>query len=81
MFRVGFYLILAVAIVGIAGISAQECPPGEFFNPCGSCFPTCPEPVIEGCTAVCRQRCYCNEGLIRLTHNGPCVQPSECPPR
>ncbi|XP_015111867.1 chymotrypsin inhibitor [Diachasma alloeum] len=81
MFRVGFHLILAVAIVGITGISAQECPPGEFFNSCGSCVPTCARPVIEACAAVCYQGCYCNEGLIRLTGGGPCVSPSECPPR
>ncbi|XP_011299982.1 chymotrypsin inhibitor [Fopius arisanus] len=78
MSRIGFYLML-VAIVGITGIQSQSCPPGEFFNPCGGCETNCGLRTIEACSAVCRQRCYCDEGLIRKEPNGPCIRPSECP--
>ncbi|GBN24547.1 hypothetical protein AVEN_228051-1 [Araneus ventricosus] len=76
-----FLFISFLALVLIASISSQACPPNQRYLECGTCDQICDrEP--RGCAAVCREPgCYCQRGYLRAnpSNSSECVLPSNCP--
>ena len=62
----------------LSGTITPTCGANEEFQDCGtSCEDTCAEPA-KFCFEVCVEGCFCREGYIRQSENGPCIREEEC---
>mmetsp|Transcript_35701 Transcript_35701/g.44093 ORF Transcript_35701/g.44093 Transcript_35701/m.44093 type:complete len:91 (-) Transcript_35701:612-884(-) len=51
----------------------------EVYKECGTaCQPTCAT-QFPICMAVCKQGCFCKDGMIRKEIDGPCIALEKCP--
>ncbi|KAL6263153.1 hypothetical protein P5V15_005954 [Pogonomyrmex californicus] len=69
-----------LVIIGVlcSMTAAQDCPPNQEWNTCGTaCPPTCTSPRLRACTMQCVIGCQCKQGFL-LNSSGACVPPSDC---
>ena len=72
---------VCVCVCACIAVPVPTCPPGEVYNDCGpACQHACNVTVLDHCTGLCVQGCYCPAGFKRLYLEGPCVDESseEC---
>uniref|UniRef100_A0A182V6P7 TIL domain-containing protein n=1 Tax=Anopheles merus TaxID=30066 RepID=A0A182V6P7_ANOME len=56
------------------------CGRNEALQACGTCNQiTCSGISTEVCRRSCYCGCQCRRGYVRVTKNGPCVLPKQCP--
>uniref|UniRef100_A0A182K813 TIL domain-containing protein n=1 Tax=Anopheles christyi TaxID=43041 RepID=A0A182K813_9DIPT len=55
------------------------CGRNQVLQTCGLCYDNTCAGLLEICKRVCYCGCYCKRGLVRVTKNGPCILPKQCP--
>ncbi|KAF7265938.1 hypothetical protein GWI33_020679 [Rhynchophorus ferrugineus] len=73
-------LIICLVLINWAyTIGEETCGKNETYDPCGPfCVAHCVFRQFTSCKPGCNPGCFCKDGYIRRTRDGPCILYSDC---